>query len=594
VAYLPLSDLPVPLSTRQLMGDLRQYLRPYRGRFWLGSLLAAFSSLVWLSIPWAFGQIITESATYQAGEPVDWAWKYLAWIGLASLGYYAAQEIARFLVYLVANKASIDLQKKTLRQMVRLNLDWHETENSGNKLKKINRGGDSLQQLIQLYVNLGIDTLVSLIGIMVIFSLLHWQLNLLLIVFFVIQYGLGVYLTGRAREQARRVNHTEEEFEGIKFELLNNIRTVKTLDMGLSVLDLVGHKTTRLIGEIRKRIILFRTRLAILGINQQLFRLLVMGFAIWQVIQGNFEVGLIAQVYFYFGKIESTAKSFADIYHQLVLIRINLSGAFEILRKAASVEEAGSQSYPQDWRVLRVEDLHFSYGEKAVLTGIAGEIRRGEKIGIVGASGAGKTSLFRLLQKLSQDYEGQISLDGLSLHDIRRSTFAPHIGVVLQETELFNLSIRENITLGHEAAGGAETQFSQALFLAGLDEMVAKLPQGADTVVGEKGVKLSGGERQRLGIARALYRQPQLLFMDESTSQLDSELEARIQQRLHEADTQTTALVIAHRLASLRHVDQIWVLEAGKIVEKGSFAELLTAKGLFYQLWEQQAREEGK
>lgn len=578
-------------SFRHLFTDLKKHLSPHRLHFGLGSLLAILSSSIWLAIPWAFGEIITFASEYEQGAPTETVWYYLGLIAVVSLLYYSAQEVGRFLVYLVGNKISVDLQKQTLRHMIRLNLNWHETENSGNKLKKISRGGDSLRELLQLYINLFIDTAVSLIGIGVIFSIMDWRLIVILLAFFGIQYILGVFLTGRARSQAREVNTQEEEFEGMKFELLNNIRTIKTLDMLNPIVDMVGNKTQTLVRSIRRRIILFRTRMAVLGVNQQIFRLLIIGFAAWQVIQGAFEVGVIAHVYFYFGKVESSAKRFSEMYHKLVMIRINLEGSFGILREKASIEEEGTLHFPTDWQTLSLEDLRFSYANRDVLHGIDLSIRRGQKIGIVGASGAGKSTLFQLLQKLYQQYEGSIRFDQSDLRDIRRDTYTPHMGVILQETELFNLSIKDNLTLGQDLDEADVAWLKEVLFIAGLDELIDRLPKRWDTLVGEKGVKLSGGEKQRLGIARALYRKPQLLFLDEATSQLDAELEFHIQARLKEFVQDMSVLVVAHRLASLQHMDHIIVLEKGKIIESGSFEDLLELRGLFYSLWEKQNLE---
>ncbi|MEM7373113.1 MAG: ABC transporter ATP-binding protein [Bacteroidota bacterium] len=578
-------------SFSHLFIDLKRHLSPHRIHFGIGTALAVFSSAIWLAIPWAFGEIITFSSEYETGVSTEPVWQYLALIAIVSLLYYCAQEVGRFLIYLVGNKISVDLQKQTLRHMIRLNLNWHETENSGNKLKKISRGGDSLRELLQLYINLFIDTVVSLIGIGVIFSIMDWRLILILLAFFGIQYVLGVFLTGRARSQARKVNTQEEEFEGMKFELLNNIRTIKTLDMLHPIIDMVGNKTQSLVSEIRQRIILFRTRMAVLGVNQQIFRLLIIGFAAWKVIDGDFEVGVIAHVYFYFGKVESSAKRFSDMYHKLVLIRINLEGSFGILREKASIEEEGTLDFPSDWQQLTLNKLKFSYANRDVLHGIDLSIERGQKIGIVGASGAGKSTLFQLLQKLYQQYEGQIAFDTYDLRDIRRETYTSHMGVILQETELFNLSIKDNLTLGQDLDEAGKAWLEEVLFIAGLKAWIDKLPKGWHTVVGEKGVKLSGGEKQRLGIARALYRNPQLLFLDEATSQLDAELEFHIQARLKEFAKEMTVLVVAHRLASLQHMDHIIVLEKGKIIESGSFEDLLDQKGLFYSLWEKQNLE---
>ena len=560
-----------------------------RHRLLGGTLLAALGSAAWLAIPWAIGEIISFASTYQAPAPVAPLWQWLGLIGLVSLGYYLAQEVARYLVYLVAEEAAIDLQQRTLRHLTRLNLSWHEQENSGNKLKKISRGGQSLNQAIRLYINLGVDTLVSFVGIGLIFFQLDPALIGLLLLFFAVHAGLAWFLTGRAMAQSRAVNRGEEAFYGIKFELLNNITTVKTLDLAGQVMELIGHKTRRLLDDIRQRIVLFRTRLAILGLNQQLFRLVLIGYAAWQVIQGHFEVGLIAQVYFYFGKMEGVAKRFSDIYHQLVIIRIDLDGVSEILAAQPSVEDEGDQDFPPAWQALHLRDLHYAYGSgPAVLRGLDAHLHRGEKIGLVGASGAGKTTLFRLLQKLYPSYTGTIAFDGQDLRRIRRASYVPHTGVVLQDTELFNLSLRDNITLGKEPGPGDAERLTTVLDMAGLSTLLERLPQGLDTLVGEKGVRLSGGEKQRLGIARALFRQPQLLFLDEATSHLDSHTEAHVLRALHAHFPGVTTLVIAHRLATLTHMDRIWVLEAGRLVQAGTFEALRDSPGPFRVLWEAQ------
>lgn len=554
----------------------------------LGTLLGALGSLAWLAIPWAIGEIITFASDYQPGGPTRWLWLCLAVIAGVSLVHYAGQELGRYLIYLIAEQASVALQQQTLRHLTRLNLAWHEQADSGSKLKQIGRGGDSLNQLIRLYINIGVDTLISLVAILAIFWVLDGALMALLLAFFGIHYLLAALLTGRAVAQSQQVNRGEEAFYGIKFELLNNITTVKTLGMVTEVMELVQYKTRPLLADVRRRIVLFRTRLAILGLNQQLFRLVLIGFAAWQVVQGHYETGIIAQVYFYFGKMEAAAKRFSDIYHDLIMIRVNLQGVQEILRQPPDIEDEGDQNFPADWQTLRLHGLHFAYGTREVLRGLDLAVRRGEKIGIAGLSGAGKSTLFKLLQKLYGTYSGAIAFDTTPLRAIRREDYTRHIGVVLQDTELFNLSLRDNITLGRELDADGEALLRRVVALACLDEWLDGRPAGLDTMIGEKGLRLSGGEKQRIGIARALFRQPHLLFLDEATSHLDARTEAQIQDGLRQEMQDITAFVIAHRLATLRHLDRILVLADGRIAESGTFDELIARQGLFYTLWLQQ------
>ena len=222
-----------------------------------------------------------------------------------------------------------------------------------------------------------------------------------------------------------------------------------------------------------------------------------------------------------------------------------------------------------------------------MLSRISFAIGRGEKIGIVGLSGAGKSTIFKLLLKEYEDYKGEIKFDGLSLREISPKDYYAQTAAVLQDTEVFNLSLRENITIGKEKFDRAS--FERALDVAHVRGFLHKLPQGVDTLIGEKGVKLSGGEKQRLGIARAVYKEPELLLLDEATSHLDIESEKKIQESLHEFFQSVTAVVIAHRLTTIKEMDRIIVIENGRIVEHGSFSKLMrTPRGRFRELWKKQ------
>lgn len=574
----------------QLWQDILYYIRPYRRHFWLGTLLCAFSSAIWLVIPWAIGEIISFSAAYQAGGSTRTVWEWLGVIGGVTVLYYTTQELSRYWIYMIGEKASVDVQLRVLAHMGQLDLRWHETENSGNKIKKISRGGHSLNVLLRMYVDTAIDAAVGLIGVSVIFATFSWELNALLGVFFVVHYALSSYLTRRATDQAREVNRIEEEFSGIKFEMLNGIATVKTLGIQEGLLEYTREISARMLVALAQRIILFRTRLASLGFNQQIFRILTIAFSVWQVIEGNFEVGVIAQVFFYFSRIESSAQRFSSLYHQFVMAQIDMTGVRKILDQPAHIEGQGTRDYPSNWQRFEIRGLSFAYQGKPVLEDIHLSLCRGEKIGLVGASGEGKSTLFKLMQKLYDEYEGFMGFDDIPLREISRSSLVPHIGVVLQDTELFNLSIADNIVLGQRDGTNTEN-LAEVSRLARVDIFAERAPQGMDTVVGEKGIRLSGGERQRLGLARALYRRPDLLFLDEATSHLDAPSERMIQAALDEVLEKVTAVVAAHRLSTLRKMDRILVLKGGRIVEQGNFETLLAQKGPFWKLY--RGEEEG-
>lgn len=574
----------VEYSGRDLIRDILIYIRNYRRSFWLGTFLGALASSVWLIIPWAIGEIISFSADYEQGGETAEIWWLIGVIAVVTFLYYSSLEIARFLIYNVGEKASIDLQIRTLNHVINLDLHWHEAQSSGSKLKKISRGGGSLNILMRMYVDQAIDSVIPLIGILIVFTALSWELNVILLVFFITHYILSIRLTDIAKNQSKVVNAREDEFYGMQFEVLNSITTIKTMGFRDRLEQFVKNQTTTLLDEISHRIRLFRTRLAILGIHQQFFRLAVIAFSVWQVIRGNFEVGLIAQVFFYFGKIETAATRFARMYHQYIMSLIDLMGVHQILQEKPVVEEGGTLDFPVGWQELQLRDIRFRYHEKEILQEIVLSVRRGEKIGLVGASGEGKTTLFKLMQGLYDDYEGFVGFDGVSLRDIKRQSYSHNIGVVLQETELFNFSIRENITLGTVMDQEKEKLLQEAIRISRVDEFASRHKKGLDTLIGEKGIRLSGGEKQRLGLARAIFRQPSILFLDEATSHLDNESEQKIQQALHELFQGITAIVIAHRLSTLRDMDRIYVLKEGQIAECGDFQTLSRAGGVFQEM----------
>lgn len=321
----------------------------------------------------------------------------------------------------------------------------------------------------------------------------------------------------------------------------------------------------------------------------------------------------------YFDLVWRATAELAEVTNDIAIHKVGVGRMQELMAVKPSIEGKGRAPFPRDWRQIEVESVSFAYRKRPVMRQVSLAIRRGEKVGIVGPSGAGKSTLFKILLKLYEDYEGSIRVDGVPLKDIDRSSYVARVAVVLQETELFDLSLKDNITIvagdtpppsgrplsrgdskrvtSHggvtEGRGGfvmdEDERLQRALTIAHLDELLPQLPNGVDTLIGEKGVRLSGGEKQRLGIARAVYKNPEILFLDEATSHLDADSERKIQDSLQEFfKGDLTAIVIAHRLSTIKQMDRIVVLDKGKIVEEGTFEALLKKKGVFFRLWEKQ------
>lgn len=319
-----------------------------------------------------------------------------------------------------------------------------------------------------------------------------------------------------------------------------------------------------------------------------LLRLVVLGLGAYLVIHGKLTIGGLVAFTTVMSQVLAPVTMLSTIAQQIqistgALVRIN-----EVLEAVPEVSDAhGAKPLARLGRSLELRDVSFAYTpERRVLHGVSAVIPSGARVAFVGPSGAGKSSIVQLLVRFADPDEGAVLLDGVDVKTGTLASLRGQIGVVLQETFLFNASIRENIALGRVGAGDAEIEAAGRA--ARLADFVAGLPDGWDTVVGERGGQLSGGQRQRVAIARALLRDPAILILDEATSALDPRTEHEITTTLDEAAAGRTTVAITHRLASIRGYDHIFVIVDGRLVEQGTHEELLAERGTYAELWEEQ------
>lgn len=578
---------------RQFIRGLAHYISPYRGQFFVGLFFRFTSDIGRLYPAWAISRIILVLSQPLSSKTLqDLLPTFIIW-GIVTVYYSFSHSFSKYFGYQVAEKASLDIYKDCLFHIFRLDFVWQETENSGNKMKRIDKGSDGIDITIRRIFDVLIEVLVNTIGIVVIFFTLERNLGLSLVFFIVTYYTIGTLLLKRAVQQEQVVNKAFEDLSGITYESLNNIQTIKALSIDQGVISAVSRHIVSLIQKIRRRILLFQSQGGILLMYQSLFEFAVIAVLTWGIVNGKYGVSLLVLFIGLFQKVSESAGELTDVTQQLALAKIWVSRAIAILHTQPSIEHpvkiASQLHYSSSWKEIKIDNLEFAYKKSRVLKNISFTINRGEKVGIVGLSGAGKSTLFKLLLDLYENYEGQILIDDIPLKNMQRQSFIDHVAVVLQDTELFNMTLKENIEIA--AVNGIPAQpklLSDVLQMAHLDEVVRQLPDGVNTIVGEKGIKLSGGQRQRVGIARALYRQPDILLLDEATSHLDAYSEKEIQKALEECMHKFTTIVIAHRLSTIKAMDKIVVLERGKVVEQGSFNELLSKQSVFAHMWQDQ------
>ncbi len=370
-------------------------------------------------------------------------------------------------------------------------------------------------------------------------------------------------------------------------ETLRGHRLIKTYAMEDFEADRFGEANRRYFAASRQTIRLQALNSPLMEILGGLGLALVFVYAAGQIRSGQMSVGGLLS---FLTAIMMLYKPLKDVTKTNIVLQVALASAerlFEVIDGDNDIaEKPGAPDLAPFASSLRYEGVSFSYGPEPVLSGVSLTIGRGETVALVGSSGAGKTTLVNLLPRLYDPTAGRVTLDGVDLRDVTLRSLRRQIGLVTQETILFDTTVRENIAYGEKSP--PEDRVRAAAGAACAEEFIARLPQAYDTRVGEGGARLSGGQRQRLAIARAIYKDAPILILDEATSQLDTESEALVARALANLMRGRTTLVIAHRLSTVRRADRILVLGSGGIVEEGTHAELLTHRGLYRRLHDMQ------
>jgi ATP-binding cassette subfamily B multidrug efflux pump len=574
-------------NPRGTLRRLTRYALPHRRAVLLVTILAAVGTGVGLAGPYLMGRGVDVIARGSGMEA-------LFRIILAMIGVYVLSWLANasqgWIVAGVAQKMMQKLRSELFDHMQTLSLRFFDSRTSGELMSRLTNDMDAVSRVLSQNVAQLFSGVLTLVGVLIIMFVLNPLLALGTMVAFPLMIGLVGLVGSKTRKAFRGYQKDLGTLNGILEETYSGQRVVMAYGQQETTLRKFdeANEVVRKVGTHAMTYALLV--MPMMGILSNANIAIVAGLGGWMTIVGMTTVGTIASFIGYSGRFAEPLRMLGDLYNQ---VQAAIAGAERIF---AVVDTAPDQTDSADAVELgRVqgdvvfENVTFSYVPGVpVLNEVSLHAKPGQRIALVGPTGAGKTTMVNLLSRFYDIEGGSIRIDGLDVRKVTRASLRRNLGTVLQQSFLFAESVMENIRYGRLGASDAEV--IAAATLAQADRFIRRLPQGYDTVLSERGANISEGQRQLIAIARAILADPRILILDEATSSVDTRTEVHIQEALLELMKGRTSFVIAHRLSTIRGADEVIMIENGSVVERGSHEQLMSAQGAYHRLYMSQFR----
>ena len=581
-----------PPSTWTLF-KLWRFARPYQGQLLLGFVLTLASTAATLVPPYLTMPLMDDVLIpYQNGKSIDptvVSW-YLIGLLASALVAWGLGWIKTYILALVSERIGADLRTTTYQHLLKLSLEYFGGRRTGDLIARIGSETDRINVFLSLHLlDFATDVLMIVMTAIILFSINPTLALVTLLPLPFIGWLIHV-VRERLRTGFEKIDRVWSEVTNVLADTIPGIRVVKAFAQ--------EDREAQRFNDANKHNLAVNDRLnrvwsvfsPTVTLMTEIGLLVVWGFGIWLVSKDQITVGVLTAFLAYIGRFYTRLDSMSRIVSSTQKAASGAKRIFEILDHVSSVPEPlNPAALPKVEGRITLTDASFRYGNRAVIKQLNLDIKPGEMIGLVGHSGSGKSTLVNLMCRFYDLSEGAIALDGVDIKQLRVADYRSQIGLVLQEPFLFFGTIADNIAYGIPDA--TRQQIVAAARAAHAHEFILRMPQGYDSLVGERGQGLSGGERQRISIARALLINPRILILDEATSAVDTETEKEIQNALDNLVRGRTTIAIAHRLSTLRKADRLVVMDKGLIVEEGTHDVLIESKGAYWRLYEAQQRQ---
>ena len=578
------------------MRTLLRYLGPYSRYVVLALFLATINQVFSLLDPLILQHVVDDYASQRDNYTrAQFIKGILTLLGMA-VGVAFVSRVAKnfqdYFVNVVVQRVGADLYSDGIRHSLALPFQTFEDQRSGETLGKLQKVRSDTERFINQFVNFVFTTIVGVVFVMVYSWRIHWSIAPAFMLTVPILAFISSALSKRVKTIQKVIVKETTALAGATTESLRNIELVKSLGLAKQEELRLNSTTNKILQLELKKVRYIRSISFIQGTAVNFIRTCILFLMLYLIFEHRMTVGQYFSLMIYSFFIFGPMQELGNVVNTFRETEASLEN-FEAIFRIPIDPKPDNPIAVDDLTTLGFASVSFTHATATApaLVDVSFQVQRGQTVAFVGPSGAGKTTLVKLLVGLYRPSHGEILYNGVSSERVDLDGFRERIGFVTQDAQLFSGTIRENLLFVHPEA--TDEECLAVLKRAAAHSLLTRADQGLDTVIGEGGMKISGGEKQRLSIARALLRNPHLLVFDEATSSLDSLTEEEISRTMRDVaqGADVITVLIAHRLSTVLHADRIFVLEQGRVVEEGKHDELLTRKGLYYAMWRQQVGE---